>query len=440
VLALYCDVEQVVRPGDLVLAHVSTTAARFRLELHRFGVPGSVAWRSEQFEGRLTPACRADDDWRWPGYPVQIPPQSGLYILVGVGFGDGPEPTAPHLIGYDGTALLTVVPDRPRAAALYKLPMRTYHAYNPAGGASLYIDPRHSGGTAAVSLRRPGAGTGGPSAEAADVYGFGSVRQTFWHWDAPFLTWARQAGYDFDVAFDTQLDREPELLASYQVLVTAGHDEYWTAAGRRIVADHVDAGGSLTVFGANTCWWQATVADGVMRVGKDPANLLTGPALWWRAGQPENELLGLSYRNGGGWWAGARPELRYHIDRPDDPLLAGVDLAELEALTHLAGYEVDGHAYPPGSPGSVGRLDGAPPGFRVLAHAEIRDEPYASWDRPAREPGSNTPPVATIGYYRRGPALVFNAGTTDWARHLGCAPVDRLTRNVLDRVGAAAGT
>jgi hypothetical protein len=436
VLALYCDVEQVVRPGDVVLAHVSTTAARFCLELHRFGMPGSVAWRSGPFTGKLAAPGPADDDWRWPGYPVQVPEQSGLYLLVGVGLGGAQEPHAPQLIGYDGTALLAVAPDRPQANALYKLPMRTYHAYNPAGGASLYINPRHSDAAAEVSLRRPGAGTGGPSAEAADVYGFGSVRQTFWHWDAPFLTWAQQAGYEFDVVFDTHLDRDPGLLDGYRALVTAGHDEYWTAAGRKIVAGHVEAGGSLAVFGANTCWWQATVADAVLRVGKDPADMATGPGLWWEAGQPENDLLGLSYRNGGGWWAGARPELRYRVDRPDDPLLAGVDLAGLEALTHLAGYEVDGHAYPPGAPGCVSGADGAPAGFRVLAHAEIRDAPHASWDHPRREPGSNAPAVATIGYYLRDEALVFNAGTTDWARHLHLAPVDRLTRNVLDRAGA----
>jgi hypothetical protein len=437
-LALYCDVERVVRPGDRVLAHVATSAARFRLELHRFGVPGSVAWRSAELEGGPALAGRADEDWRWPAYPVQVPDESGLYILVGAGLMGARERPAPHLIGYDGTALLAVPPARPRAAALYKLPMRTYHAYNPAGGASLYIDPPYRDGAAAVSLSRPGGGTGGPSAEAADVYGLGSVRQTFWHWDAPFLAWARQAGYDFDVVFDTQLDRDPGLLAGYRAMVTAGHDEYWTAAGRKIAADHVEAGGSLAVFGANTCWWQAAVAEGVLRVAKDPADITTGPGLWWQAGEPENELLGLSYRNGGGWWAGARPQARYRVDRPGDPLLAGVDIAELEALTHLAGYEADGHAYPPGSPAAVSGPGGAPDGFRVLAHAEMRDEPHGRWDHPAREPGSAAPAIATIGYRQHGPALVFNAGTTDWARHLHVGAVDRLTRNVLDRIGAAA--
>jgi len=116
------------------------------------------------------------------------------------------------------------------------------------------------------------------------------------------------------------------------------------------VSDFVAAGGSLAVFGANTCWWQASVADGRMAVRKDRDDSLDGPGLWWRCGAPENELLGLSYRNGGGWWAGARPAAPYRVTRPDDPLLAGVDLDEFQALPHLAGYEVDGHAYVLGTP------------------------------------------------------------------------------------------
>jgi hypothetical protein len=435
VLALYTDPERLVHPGDRVPVHVSTSAARFHLQLHRFGEPGSVAWRSEPFDGRPAPAGSPDADWQWPAYPLRAPQQRGLYVVVGVEHGDGPPRPAPHLIGYDGTGLLAVLPRQAEARALYKLPMRTYQAYNPAGGGSLYVEPRRSHGSTVVGLRRPGGGTGGPSAEGADVYGLGSARQTFWHWDAPFLLWARDAGYEFDVVLDTQLDRAPEILGGYRALVTAGHDEYWTATGRRLVADHVRAGGSLAVFGANTCWWEATVADGRLSVAKDPADPLDGPGHWWRAGRPENELLGLSYRNGGGWWGGARPGARYRVDRADDPLLAGVDLDELSALTHLAGYEADGHAHPPGAPERVDEAAGAPPELRILAHAELRDEAHAGWDRPAREPGNDSPAVATIAYYQRGRATVFNAGTTDWPRHLGHACVDRLTRNVLDHLG-----
>jgi hypothetical protein len=50
--------------------------------------------------------------------------------------------------------------------------------------------------------------------------------------------------------------------------------------------------------------------------------------------------------------------------------------------------------------------------------------------------------AATLGIYRRN-GSVFSAGTTDWAQVLGCGRdrhVDRITRNVLDRLGAARPT
>jgi len=48
---------------------------------------------------------------------------------------------------------------------------------------------------------------------------------------------------------------------------------------------------------------------------------------------------------------------------------------------------------------------------------------------------------ATLGLYERG-GTVFTAGTTDWAQVLvgGAEPaVERITRNVIDRLGAAQG-
>jgi hypothetical protein len=90
------------------------------------------------------------------------------------------------------------------------------------------------------------------------------------------------------------------------------------------------------VFGANTCWWRCTLSGARMTVRKDPGTPGQGPDLWWRE-RPENLLLGLSSRGGAGWWGGVRPDTRYRVTRPDDPLLAGVDLAALERLGSLAG-------------------------------------------------------------------------------------------------------
>jgi len=434
-LALYCDVERVVRPGDRLPVYVSTTASTFRLELYPVFGGHEPVWRSAALAGSLVPAGDPTCDWGWPGYDIEVPADvpGGVYLVVGLEL-DGVVGSEPSLVGYDGTALLAVSPARPTSTALYKLPMRTYLAYNAAGGTSLYANRVWRDGVCVTAVRRPGAGTGGPTAEPVDIYAPGQARQTFWHWDAPFLAWAARHGYPLDVVFDTALDDEPDLLGRYRSLVTAGHDEYWTPACRDYTQRFVDGGGNLAVFGANTCWWRTELRDGELRVGKDVANP-GGGDLWWRTDRPEAPLLGLSYRHGGGSWLAARPPSRYEF-RPDgDELLAGVDVDALSRLSTLAGYEVDGHAYRPGRPWQASGADGAPTDLVVLGYAPLLDAAPMSWDREPREPHIDSPQCATIAYHRRGDSLVFNAGTTDWPRYLDHPAVDRFTHNVLRAIG-----
>jgi hypothetical protein len=435
-LALYIDVERVVRPGDRAPVHASTTARTFRLELYRVGGEPVPVWRSAVLTGATVPPGDPTRDWNWPEYEVEVPggAAGGIHLVVGVEL-DGPSRPEPSLVGYDGTALLAVTPHRPGGAVLYKVPVRTYLAYNAAGGRSLYANTVWRDGASVVGIRRPGTGTGGPTTEPVDIYAPGRARQTFWHWDAPFLAWAAAAGYPLDVVFDTALDREPGLLSRYGALVTAGHDEYWTPTCRELTDRFVAGGGHLAVFGANTCWWRTEVTDREMRVAKDPTSPGRGD-LWWHADRADSALLGLSYRHGGGCWSAARPATRYQFRPEGDGLLAGVDVDALSALPALAGYEVDGHAYRPGRPWSSSGLDGAPDDLVVLGYAELTDDPPMAWQSEPREPGVESPRCATIAYHRRGDSLVFNAGTTDWAHHLGHPAVDRVTRNVLDAIGA----
>jgi hypothetical protein len=433
-LALYCDVEHVVRPGDRTSVHVSTTASTFRLELYPLGGSEPV-WSGPALTGKLVPAGDPTRDWQWPDHPIDIPADlpGGVYLVVGLEL-DGSTGYEPSLVGYDATALLAITPERPASTALYKLPMRTYLAYNPAGGASLYVNRQWRDGACVAGVRRPGAGIGGPTAEPVDIYAPGNPRQTFWHWDEPFLSWASERGYALDVVFDTALDDEPELLGRYGTLVTAGHDEYWTAECRERTEEFVAGGGNVLVFGGNTCWWRTEVRDGELRVAKDEANPVVGD-LWWRTDRPEASLIGLSFRHGGASWLAGRPPTSYEF-RPDgDALLDGVDLAAFAELTDLAGYEVDGHAYEPRRPWQPTGVEDVPDGLVVLAYAPLADAPPAHWYSDPREPHLRSPRCATIAYHRHGDALIFNGGTTDWPRHLHHPAVDRLTRNVLDAAG-----
>lgn len=72
------------------------------------------------------------------------------------------------------------------------------------------------------ALHRPGGGTGGTP---SDIWNFDpSPRQTFVHWDAPFIAWLESNGYELDYCTDLDLhhDGDLELLARYRLLVSVG--------------------------------------------------------------------------------------------------------------------------------------------------------------------------------------------------------------------------
>jgi hypothetical protein len=431
VIGCYPATPAVLAGGEASI-HVSTSAKTFCLELVRLTSGGPLlVHRTPPYRGRYVSAGSGHADWGWPEFRLPIPASAapGVHLVAAVEIDSYPTAGTPDLVGLDGSCLLVILPARPAARLIYKLPTQTYHAYNPAGGTSLYVNHSWTPDGCAVSLRRPGCGTGGPAAEHIDLYAPGSPRQSFWHWDWPFLAWLERNGHAVDVIPDTQIDADPQILGSYLGVVTAGHDEYWTSTQRALIEDFVQAGGSYAVFGANTCWWRCQLSGGLMTVRKDPRSPGQGPDLWWRQ-RPENSLLGLSYRNGAGWWGGVRPDTRYRVTKPTDPLLTGVDLTALAELASLAGYECDGYSYSATLEVPDG-MDGCPAGFTVLARAELRTRSPTGWRVEAREQARDTPRVGAIGYLRRGRSLMFNAGTTDWALHLAEPPVGRLTHNVL---------
>ena len=173
--------------------------------------------------------------------------------------------------------------------------------------------------------------------------------------------------------------------------------------------------------------------------GGDPDNLYHVPDKWWEF-KPENSLTGVSYRNGGGHWNGARSPIGYTVQRSDHWVLEGTGLSDgdvLGAEQALVGYECDGAQFVR-SRGDYARptgIDGTPVDFEILGVAELPQEPLHGWRFSARADPS---PIraATFGLYERG-GTVFTASTTDWSRALTHnGHVERITHNVISRLSS----
>lgn len=437
-----------VAPGELLVLHISTDAPRFRVVFYRWADSLQRVFETGWLAGEHVPPRGAAEDWQWPPYEFLIPRDwpSAVYIA------HLEEPGGrPVELSMNTAAVLFVVRGDGRSRLLYKIPLATYHAYNCEGGGCFYVDPPRSENPpgAKLSLHRPGGGIGGETWGALDYYDMSSPRQTFAHWDARFIRWLLRNGYTPEFCTDLDIHTDPDLCDPYHLLLSVGHDEYWSETIRDRTEDFVSKGGNVAFFGANLCWWRIHIAgDGTAMLCHQG-----GPRgafdHWWPqtgVGRPEDALTGVSYRNGGGWWDGPRDTGGYVVQDPEHWAFAGTGLRRGESfgrntMPPLVGYECDGaplEAFDKATGLAVLSRDaestGTPPGFRVLAASLLE----GNWQEcPPRETYSAGGGVhaATMGIFSRN-GTVFTAGTTDWAQVLDAQDphVDRITRNVIDRL------
>jgi hypothetical protein len=302
------------------------------------------------------------------------------------------------------------------------------------------------------------------------------------NWERPFVAFCEREGIDLEFAASHDLEAVRGLLEPYDLYVSVGHDEYWSSGMRDAVEGFVDAGGNAAFFSGNTAYWQIRFEDDGRRVvcfkfrfeedpllGTEQRHLTT--TLWSDPilKRPENGLTGVSFTRGGYLREGygvPRGSGGYTVWRPEHWAFEGTHLryGDLLGAKHVvAGYEADGCelALDDGLPVPTGR-DGTPPSFEVLATS-----PAHLWtqeDKPGglrllggtgdlewvctRLLGSDTPGNrrklafgnAVMGSFVRGEGTVFTTGCTDWACGLagGDPTVERVTRNVLERLATAA--
>jgi hypothetical protein len=369
-----------VLAGTEVELCVSTDAPAFRVAIYRWGAEITHRLTSDPVEGRQAPAHLPFHDWSrdnvglegedlaaWPSCRIPIGEDwpSGVYVAVLLEGEASEEPDeAPSLDARDGRALFVVRSATPDTAAsiLYKLPLFTWHAYNLAGeerydratgrgGWCLYTLPAADELPASVpptvSIQRPGGGTGATPFDDfnVDLMDPRTLRQTFAHWDACAVAWLERRGYrlDFCTDFDLHEDGDGHTLAPYRLLLSFGHDEYYSRSMRTAIERFVAAGGNAAFFSGNTAWWEVVFHD---------AHAYERARHWWQEpvpAHPENALTGVSFRNGGErpLAAGVEAPVGFQVQHADHWVYEGTGLRDGDVFggardEYLVGYECDG--------------------------------------------------------------------------------------------------
>ncbi len=429
-------------PGEEIGFHISTSASEYSLEIVRVGATRELVWSENELPGSAhsIPEDASSHGCRWPtSFKLRVPDtwRSGYYEVSMRAEDNGGDFTYRNRRTAEGTMHFVVRSAQPGrdTKILLQLATNTYNAYNNWGGYSVYSYHGHSNLQGhRISFDRPMAGL-------------------FSRWESFFVEWAEQNGYTLDYAANSDLEFHPEILQGYRLVLSVGHDEYWSGGMRNNLEAFIADGGNAAFFSGNsvcwqvrnenegralTCWKQWYNTDPIYKTG-DYRTLST---LWshYLVDRPENELTGVGFLHGGyhlshGQFMDGSGE--YTVHRPDHWIFEGTDLKQGDAFggKHtIVGYECDGCELKivDGLPVPTHR-DGTPDSFLILSTAPVRWHPddcewYERWDR-------GHTGAATMGIYTRG-GTVFTAATTDWAHGLqgGDPVVERITQNVLDRL------
>ena len=489
---------QSVDPGSPVGLHLSSAGGRpVTVEIARLGAERTEVWSGTVDVGdHPTPPDADASGCDWPAATSVTPGDdwaSGYYevrLTIDV---DGRQRRS-H-------AFFVVRPTEASTnTILLQLTTNTWHAYNDFAGHNLY-----NGGTHA-SLQRPmapgylykppGAGRrvtavhpNDPELSAHIGYKLihhlsnwaGSAGWPDWEW--PFLAWAERNGYGIDVVTNADLDEHPTIVDRYRLLLSVGHDEYWSGPMRDTVESFIARGGNVAFFSGNTSLWQVRLeepVDGVATVmvgykgqfKSDPVydtdRVAELTSIWsdHLIERPENHMTGVSFTRGGYHRIARRVTNGaggYTVYRPDHWMFEGtsVDYGDvLGASATTVGYECDGCDYTvvDGLPHPTGS-DGTPSSFQILAMVPAVHSTRANASRPlaANEPseieflasrvfGTRDESAITrisagqamLGTYTSpGGGTVVTSGSTDWAHGLAGRDeqIEQITRNVLDRLG-----
>lgn len=327
-------------------------------------------------------ATHAGCDWDGTAFPVGNWP-TGLYMAR----------IGPDDVSDDVYFVVRRSDDVPNNPILVQVPFTTVQAYNPWGGGSFYTDPPVD----TVSFRRPT-----PFHEMLD--GIHGDLRYFLEWIDTNAAADSIPSVDFISSIDLARGNYAIYPDQYKLIVSAGHDEYWSDRMVDNMLNYVWQGGNAAFFGGNTC-------DGRVVFSAEFDRMTFKPGDKWRYHEAKDFLL-VGVQTPLDTSGGEMVVEPYEVQAPSHWSMAGVADPRLGLLSDggtVVGYEVDVLE------------DHSPPNFEIVAKARY-----------------NARIVTQFGSFRNRKGTVFAAGTTGWARGLARKEygrgIDQVTRNVIRKL------
>ena len=412
-----------VNRGSTINFKVSTTATSYRFDIYRLGYYGGAGARKvatvlpSATLPQNQPACLSDPstglvdcgNWAVSGsWAVPATAVSGIYIARLVNNSTGGNSLLPFVVRDDAST----------SDLLYKTSDSTWLAYNDYGGNSLYTGAP-AGRAYKVSFNRP---MNNRSSGFGRAFLFGP--------EYPMVRWLEANGYNMSYTSGVEVERTPALVRNHRVLMSVGHDEYWSAGQRASVEAARDAGVHLAYFSGNQMFWKTRWENSIDGTGtpyrtlvsykETHANAKIDPtAAWtgtWRdprfsppadGGRPENELSGSIFK--GNCCSPAADSIRVPAEYGNLRFWRNTSVATLPAgqvatmVAGTLGYEWD---------------EDADNGFRPAGLIRMSSTTTTNWPLLldyGSTFGAGTATHNIVMHKRPNGALVFAAGTIRWS-------------------------
>lgn len=299
---------------------------------------------------------------------------------------------------------------------LIKLSTNTYNAYNRWGGHSLYRARYGNDPGYIVSFDRP-------------------TPPDFYRWEYHYVLWiealAEAEGFSVDYATDVDVHRNKSFTENYSLVISVGHDEYWSKREFDNFYERIFVnGGNVLFLGANIAYWQVRYADvdaSGSRSGRqrqmlsykdavDPIrdSIEGDPALFlanrFRDEQrrPETMLMGVAYSSYFHPDSDDEIGYPYKVVDADFPLFEATEFRTGEVLDKLVGYEWD-------------NTDPAADGERLwksgISRIPVlpRERLTVLFSGHGVDTGGVESPAEAVFFESPAGAKVFSAGTVRWA-------------------------
>jgi hypothetical protein len=459
-----------VNVGQSISFKISSPATAYAIDIYRMGYYGNDGARQvASLTPSITvsqnqPACTTNtttglvDCGNWgvsATWNVPATAVSGVYFA--------------HIYRTDGTSDENQIPfvvtdNASHSAIVFMTSDETWQAYNDWGGYSLYTgtataathSPLDPGRAEQVSYNRP----------FATRFDTPDGQDYFFYAEFPMIEFLERNGYDVSYISQSDIDGPggAALLEQHKVFLNAGHSEYWDSGDRASVTAARNAGVNLAFFAGNLMWWKTrwaasqygaepdrtliTYKESLDSARTDPAD----PPTWtgaWRdprfsppadGAQPENALTGQLWLVNCCSYALQVPAAYANLRFWRNTSVAKLQPGQVATMPdQTLGYEwdsdVDNGFRPPGE----------------IDMSETTETVSQLLLTPDEQLGAGTATNSLTLYKAASGALVFDAGTVQWAWGLDSghdgdlkAPpsqdMQQATVNILAAMGAQPAT